>query len=213
MTDPQNQNDYSTDQQVPIFNSLWAAFRIARGDFSAYAALPVSISGFWQSFWAAPIVLPMRMVLLWLSYTTLLEQGLTPSAIVGFEAFGFLIDWAAFPLVMIPAARMMKVTHRYVPYIIAYNWTKVPTYLALSAVIALFMATSDGETMNPLAGMLLLIVTAWSFWLRWRVARDVLEVTSFQAVAFVLLDTAVALFVSGMLNAIIGDGAAPVQGL
>lgn len=185
-----------------IVNGVFGAFRLARGDFGGYDNFPNTIQGFWQSFWAAPLTVPIRLILL-ASTFSLATAELGTGTLIAVETIGFLLDWAIFPLVMIPVARMMNITHRYIPFIIAYNWTKLPIYLVLS--FAMLIAMGDGgETINPIGGVLVLIGTVWSFWLRWRVARDRLELAGLPAASIVLLDTALAVIMTGIIGQIVG---------
>lgn len=190
-----------------ITNGIFGAFRVARGDFGGYDNFPNTIQGFWQSFWAAPLTIPIRLMLL-ASTFSLATAELGTGTLVTVETIGFLLDWAIFPLVMIPVARMMNITNRYIPFIIAYNWTKLPIYLVLSLSMLVAMG-GGGEEINPIGGLLVLVGTGWSFWLRWRVARDMLQLTGLPAASIVLLDTALAVIMTGIIGQIIGP-VAPV---
>ncbi|MGB0920045.1 MAG: hypothetical protein ACPG1C_01865 [Alphaproteobacteria bacterium] len=189
-----------------ITQGIIGAFKVARGNFDGYRHFSNTIDGFWQSFLAAPLTLPIRVLLLAGTFS-LATETLSSNMVFLVETIGFLIDWIVFPLLMIPITRMMNITNRYVPFIIAYNWTKLPIYLAVS--LALFIAMSPGEgAMNPLGGMLVLLAGGWSFWLRWRVAKDMLEITGLNAAVIVLFDTGIAIVMSGLIAQMIGPATA-----
>lgn len=185
-----------------IANGIFGAFRIARGDFGGYDNFPNTIEGFWQSFWAAPLTVPIRVLLLLGTFSAIAaELGATTVILV--ETAGFLLDWAMFPLVMIPIARMMNITHRYIPFIIAYNWTKVPIYVVLSLSMLIAMS-GEGDTINPIGGLMIILASGWSFWLRWRVTRDLLQLNGLAAASVVLLDTALAVIMTGLIGQLVG---------
>ena len=186
-----------------VIGGIAGAFRVARGDFSGYEQFDQSANGFWRSFLAAPLLLPVRYILLLVG----LGAVQTEANFVALEALAFLVDWLVFPLVMIFMTRMAGISHRYAPFVIAYNWTKLPIYIVVA--IAMGIAVSgDAETINPVGAMLLMAASFWSLWLRWRIAKDMLEVPGLHAAAYVVLDTSIALIFTGLIGGMIPDPAA-----
>lgn len=107
-----------------IVRSLRGALLLARFDPRGVGHFDVTLDGFWRSFVGALLVAPFFIG------GMLAEAGDAEIAWLS-ETFRYLTGWALFPLVMIPMARVMGLSARYVPFVIAYNWMQVVARMTL----------------------------------------------------------------------------------
>jgi hypothetical protein len=156
----------------------WLLFRL---DPRGAHEFDLSLDGFWKSFWAPALMLPLDVL------ATLLlmpENGATTMAAVN-EALGFVLFFIVWPLLLIPICRAFRLTSNFVPYVVAYNWSTVVT-MALMLPVALLLASEGGRGgVGAIALIGLLIV---SFIYQFVIVRMVPAATIPVAAALVVLD-------------------------
>jgi hypothetical protein len=79
------------------------------------------------------------------------------------EMIAYVISIAAFPLAMVVVARQFNLSHRYVPLIVAYNWSSVIMLGALTFILALFSLEVFSVMMA--GGLMALTMLVWPFYL------------------------------------------------
>jgi hypothetical protein len=174
-------------------NNLAGAWQIMLGRPQGFSRLDISLDGFWRSFAAIILLVP-------LTYASLLSQDLynrncgIPDRLTGgaFGTYGIalIVDWVAFPLIFAVLARIFSLGTRYVPFIVTRNWASV-ILAALSAVVDLVhLGGILPSRFLPAAG---LIVTAIAIYFSYMVARTALGVSVLTAVPIVVLDVLVSL--------------------
>ena len=170
--------------------SLGAALALARRDVSALDRFDLTESGFWHSFAAAFIVLPMAALYIiakrhiWLQTepSVPLPNAFVQSLI---EIFAFALDWALLPILMIFITRRLGLTQRYVPFVVAWNWSNVIAALfALPPVLLLLFGLARPQE----ALFLNVVATALVVYYQQRVAQVALAIPMLAALAFPLLD-------------------------
>lgn len=180
-----------------VRHALATALRVARFDKGAMAEFDHSFEGFFRSFIGIALCAPLYILVLVAerrlatdlaaSTPELSGAGLPPPGLgyFAFEAATYLLEWLAFPLVMIGIARLIGAGARYVPYIIAYNWSGV---LVLTATTIPYILYLFGVV--SLTGVVILYypVAIFTFIYRWRIARDGLQIAPLTATGIVLLD-------------------------
>lgn len=108
--------------------SLIGAWRLARMKPDGFAWFDLSADGFWRSFLAVPVVMP-----LFLGFIAV-QAGPGPASWAGYvfvEVVGYLLAWATFLALMVPFARFFGLGPGYVPFVVAYNWAQVLILMAL----------------------------------------------------------------------------------
>ncbi len=164
----------------------WLILRLK--DDEALAHFNFSESGFWRSFSA---FIPAALIYLLAARLGIPAQAQTDSqqaAILGSLIAGVLnlaLQWVAWPLVMVPAARILGLARRYGAYIIVYNWSSVLVLLVQVPPQALYYAGLIGK---DAAGFFSLVLLVLILVYRWRIARLALEAPALIAAALVLLD-------------------------
>jgi hypothetical protein len=205
--------------------ALAGALALARFDRKGMEYFDLSYDGFWRSFnaiWvtlpiviASAIVTPEVVRRLTELQPELASAAHTPQNIALFsvtESFSFVAGWLFFPVAMIWVARMLRIGGRYVPLIVAYNWSRV-----ISVYAALMPAVLFGVGLLGAGGMLLLQFVAFIFILayRWfviRTATGLAGTTAFGLMLFELLGAFLVDAIAGQLYWLFEPGAAPPPG-
>lgn len=165
-----------------IAAALYGAFVLARFDARGMQHFDVSLSGFWRSFFALVLVLPFGLYSLMQSYP---ETEASRTWVILVVAIHQVVDWISFPLVMVPIARRMGLSHTYIPFIIASNWSTV----IQSALFFLLSVVVQINVLPLLAlQMITLVILVYAFMYQVFVARMALTASALLAVAVTLLD-------------------------
>ncbi len=167
-----------------IIKSLYGAYRLGRFSLDGMSYFNISASGFFRSFSAAAVVAPFFLILLLVRFAGMEEPPAFGRYLI-LEVLSFVIAWCVFPLVMEGLSRSMDRSDKYVPFIIAYNWSMVPQNVIYIVVILCghIGIFSDGTT-NGLA----LIVLIWSLAFTGFIARTALGVSPITAGGVVFMD-------------------------
>jgi hypothetical protein len=188
-----------------IRHALATAFRVARFDTKAMAEFDQSFEGFFRSFIGIVLCAPLYVVVLFaerriavdatVRFPDLSAAGLPPPdlAYYAVEGGSYLLEWLAFPLAMIGIVRLIGAGARYVPYIVAYNWSGC---LILTATMIPYVFYLAGVL--SLTGVIILYYPVAIFTLvyRWRIARDGLRISAMTATGIVTLDFLLSILVA-----------------
>lgn len=173
------------------------AVRLARFDEGGMASFDVSLDGFWRSFSAALLLAPFVAVLR--------AHGFPPTdsplLLVGLiEVTEYAASWAVFPVVMVFLARFLGLSARYVPFIVAWNWSMVVQIAFLFPIVLLemlgFFSPALSQTLQLFALVYVLIYVTF-------VTRTALDTGWLTATGIVFLDVVLELlmlsFAEGLL--------------
>ena len=165
--------------------AVGGALRLACGDRRGLGFFDTSIDGFWRSFRAALICYPLYLALLSFrvpgaSWT---QSGVPTILIV--ETIAFVISWTAFPLLILPLARLLGREDRFLAFIVVYNWSQIPQTV-LFVLVGLDGAT--GLLAPSAAGFAQLVAAIAVLVYEWYIARVALLVTGAQATVVVMVD-------------------------
>ncbi len=190
-----------------VFRSLTGAWLLARRAPSALTYFNLTIEGFWRSFAAVLLVAPIFFVFATLDFTadtaSSADDGVRPDAAGHYVGTAVLlaVSWISFPLIMVPVSRVLGLAHRYVTYIIVYNWSSVLAEVVLAAPVALlYLGVIGVDTARGGFGIALLLVVVY----RWFIARIALETTGLVASAMVLLEFTLSIAISQYGGQIVG---------
>jgi hypothetical protein len=179
-----------------VRHALVTAFRVARFDTGASEAFDHSFEGFFRSFFAALLSLPLYVFLVVVEQRFVNDEPVNganraaaaPSLGAGYwliEMIAYAVDWVALPLAMVLIVKLIGASHRYVPFVIAYNWGSCLVYLAMtipSTAFLLGVATPTGIFILSY-GVAVFVITY-----RWRLARETLQISGLNAAAIVIFD-------------------------
>lgn len=142
-------------------SGLYGAWRLAQGDRNGLGYFDASYYGFWRSFWAAAIVAPAYVLIIGLSQG---NEGVTagPMRVLAVHAIAYALDWTAFPLAMVFAAKALGRDATYLRFIVALNWAKVLEAAALlPAALIAAMAPGGPAEIVPLLAFGAVLVYHW----------------------------------------------------
>ncbi len=135
-----------------IAAALYATWRLAQLDKTAFAHFDTSVSGAYKSFFAAVIVAPGYALILLLNYSGL-SFAASPLAIAVMTLLAYVILWLLFPLAAHAFLRGLAMENRFLPLLVAYNWAQC---LIVYAILPLVALTASG--MMPGVSQLLTFV-------------------------------------------------------
>ena len=183
-----------------IIRSLYGALHLARGDTSGMAFFNATEQGFWRSFTAAILIAPLFALLLTIRYHVN-EAGVSLLRFTAIETIAYVVSWVAFPLLLFHLTDILGIGHRFIRYIVAYNWASVLQnllYLPFALLVEAHLVQGAGSTFFGiiLFGLVLLYT--------WFVTRTALEVTNLLAAGLVMIDLVLSIFINtitqGMLR-------------
>ena len=187
-------------ERAEVERSLRAAWDLFLDRPDAMDGFDLSEEGFWRSFRAIALVVPLFVLglLAQLRLTDTWAQGLGFWVLNGIL---LVLDWFAFPLLLALVAGPLGIGRRYAAFIIARNWASVWAYALMGAISFLVVLGLIG----PESGMLLIGI-AWLVVLYYAfiVARRGLEAGILLAVGVVIADTALSLTLSQLIDWLAG---------
>lgn len=180
-----------------IARSLHGAWRLARFDPNGMNYFDLSIGGFWRSFGAAAVVLPVYIYFVAVNFDGT-DASTAWFVIVKVLAYG--AAWAAYPIVMVGIARILNLTGNYIPFIVASNWAsvlQVLLFIPVNTVVGFGGVENNGGATLYLLTMM--IVLAY----QWFVARTALQTTVGIAAGLVAVDLFLGLLVAGLFDSLV----------
>ncbi len=190
-----------------IRHSSTGAWQLFLGEANGMHAFNTSFEGFLRSFGVVVLVFPLFLIFCSAELMILedLEEPDTPVPSPGFY-FGartivLIVDWLAFPVLMIFIARLLDLGSRYVSYIVAYNWTALIAILPLSLPLIFF-----GYNLIPALVALVLSVIGLGIVMRyrWFVAVTALGVGGWTAFGLVVIDLALSFTLTELTSRAMG---------
>ena len=160
----------------------------------------LSVDGFWRSFAAALLVAPAYALVVVDQYAHL---GWPESKLwtVLAETISYVVGWLAFPIAAIFLTRLLGLASRYVPLIIANNWSAV-VQMALYATVVLV-----GTLLPPqLRALALLVATLTVLTYQWFVIRTALGTSGGTASGLVVIDVLLSMALSRGLDGLLQPG-------
>lgn len=162
-----------------------------------------SIHGFWRSFQVIFLLIP-AFLLSGLSEKQLYfienlyhPEGFPNRAFWTAQAFGLGIDWVALPIILAALAVPIGISHRYVPYVVARNWTSLLASIPFMINYMLFLL---GIISPGIAVLLSLTCVVVVLWYRFLVARIALQASISLAVGIVVLDILLSLVIAEIVG-------------
>ncbi len=161
-----------------------------------------SVNGFWQSFFAIVICIPMVVYIYFVQpvfgalqvQTSMgdLNSVFTAPPPLPF-ALQYAFSWIAFPVAMIPFSRVFDLSQNYIAYIVAFNWANVLT--AAAGAFYFFMIRSGFIGVGG-AGLLGLFLFVMLVRLEYLIAQRMLVASSLLAVGVIVFQAGVSLIVA-----------------
>ena len=172
-----------------IGRSLAGSYRLMSRDATGMKEFEISIAGFWRSFAAILLTAPAFVIALAedrLRAGLPLEAGLfADGGIVATQIAALLGGWLVFPLAMIAIVRRLGLGHRYIGYIVAWNWSVVLATMMLSVPQALHVLGLATTSLAVVYAIAFMVIVAHH---RWFLAKAALGISGGLAGLLVLVD-------------------------
>lgn len=182
--------------------SLYASWRLARGDTRGLGLFNTTVEGFWRSFLAMVLVAPLFAILLFLRYHV--ETGsAAPIRFFAVQTLGYIVAWFAFPLIMFYVVQAIDRERRFFTYVVAYNWSSVLQNLIY---LPLAMAAELGLLPAELSSFLSFVVLTLVFVYIWFVTRTALAITGLLAAGIVAGDFVLSIVVNTVTEGLLRAG-------
>lgn len=185
-------------------HGLFGAWRLLHLDKTALQHFRTDSTGFWNSFWAAAVVLPA--VALETLLLTVDDSG-QPVASGGLHAVLiylqiFVIAWLLFPLVMAGVTDSINRGERFVLFVVAWNWSNIVRVAIVLPAVVIFAA--EGVETPGWGAALYLVAQLATLVYAWAVARIALDVPPLSAVMVVVVELSVSIMLWLIAQSLIG---------
>jgi hypothetical protein len=188
-----------------IAHQIETATELFRVNPAAVERFDISADGFFRSFLALFLAAPFAVYQIVVGYRFTLETATAamattlptiPDFSIGFallESVQYVVRWVALPVVLGFAAKSLNLSHRYVPFVVAYNWATFVTHLLTMAPMLLY---GLGVADLVLTHVLLAAVIGFALYYGWSVAVSALQVPALIGVAVVAFDFLMSAFIA-----------------
>ncbi len=161
-----------------ILNALWGAWRLANFDRTGFARFEITAAGFWHSFIAVAVGMPLFALHSFLEHRAA-EQMLTAMGKQPvFHAYylnagvDYLLMWPAFALVMVLLTRIAGRAPHFAGLVIAYNWSRVIAMaIRLPVMVMLVWGGLGATAFTTIAALTYILIFAYQWYLA-KVALD-----------------------------------------
>ena len=181
------------------FQGAWALLLNRREGMQAF---DVSVDGFFRSFGIVFLLAPLYAIAA-LAEVRLLQidgapvDGFPLTWFFVWKFVGLGVDWLALPIVLALLAKPLGLAARYVPFIVARNWTS-PLAMSLSILPSVLFAS--GLIGQELAAILFLVVVMGVIRYQYQVVRIALQTTIAMSIAVVAFDLTLSLVLAELVN-------------
>ena len=178
---------------LAIAAGLQGAWLMARARPYGLLLFETTPAGAARSFLALVFCLPVHLVLRFSAPS----GPVVPPRVLMLEVLGFIIMWFGFLLLSHRLASAIGREDHWPRFLAAWNWSQVVQYAALFLVTVPLAVLGVPSGISQALG---LAVFGYAIWLEWYVVRLSLGLPGVGAAGFVLLDLAMAVIVSGIVQ-------------
>lgn len=139
-----------------IFEGLYGAWRLLLGDRGAVALFDDSVAGFWKSFFAAILVLPIYLVMTAMGVIEFDSSRSLPAIVLIVLEF-YIIAWVLWPLIIGHVLPVLDRDDKFTLYIVAYNWMSAvgAGLFFIAVLVTTLLPIPDGFAALIMVGALL----------------------------------------------------------
>ncbi|TYC49163.1 hypothetical protein FMN50_24155 [Rhodobacterales bacterium] len=162
-----------------------------------------SIQGFWRSFSVIFLLLPAFLASATAEKQFYFDENMFhPDAFPNgaywtAQFFGLGVDWVAYPILLALLASPIGISSRYVPFVIARNWTSLFASIPHLIIYLLFLLGVISTGISVLLSFATLLAVLWY---RYTVARIALQASISLAIGVVVLDIVLTLVISQLVG-------------
>lgn len=190
--------------------SLDAAFALAMRDERAWAKFDLTTDGFFRSFAALLLVIPLHVLTDFLISLVVADRRLQQKEPVATRAYELgdaifatvvlVAEWLIFALVMLFVLRFLGFAQRYSAFIIAYNWGRVVVALVN---LPPFLLHAAGLLTVDQALNLNLVILGLTLYYRFYIAQSALGASWGTAASITLLDLLMQIYLDVVHRALV----------
>lgn len=165
--------------RAEILSSVYGAWLLVRRREDGMRWLNLTVEGFWRSFFAAVLILPLYVPF------SLIEAGMreVPAGpYLARELVGYVLVWVCWPLALLALCWLLARTRRFAAMVIASNWVSVPEFAILAGAHLLALA------LPPFALIAVVAAIAFVLAIEYFVARTALAVGPAPAIGVVTVN-------------------------
>lgn len=186
-----------------IQRGIYGAALLGRFDTRGMEVFDISADGFWRSFIAVAITIPLYVLMLLTPAVG--GQDSTLRGQIGVDISAMLLTWLAVLLVMMVLARLVKCSEQYVAFVIAYNWSNV-IVTGVMVVAGAVGSVFAGTVLEP---GVLLVAALYVVVYNWFVIRESLKIDTILAILLLIVAMIVELLVDYGVGAVAGLESVP----
>lgn len=165
-----------------VLSSLIGATRLLRRDAGGLSDFNLTEEGFWRSFFAMALVLPMS------AFAAIMfreNAEVSATVLASRTTVNLVLQWAVFTALMLIFTRSLGLGHHYMRFITVYNWSSVVATGCMMVPVLL-----HGMNLIGIEGALLVVFFIFLLMLAyfWFVARLTLETSGGVAAGIVFID-------------------------
>ncbi|MCB8821694.1 ABC transporter permease family protein [Microvirga rosea] len=188
-----------------VNRSFKGALDLLNSRVEGLRAFDMSERGFWRSFAALWLTLPAYIVSIAIERLRLGLLSPNHPLLDSFQidvvvALGQLASFLALPIVMIWGTRQLRLTHRYVPFVIVMNWINVIAMLVMSVPYMLLLL---GWATPPLAGLFSLAFFVIVLRAQWFATKATLGLPGLAAFGIVTLGVTLNSLIDTLMRALL----------
>lgn len=165
--------------------------RLVRFDPVGFLFFDASRRGFWRSFGAALVCLPVWALAEYEQILSLHGEGVP--RFLAIQVSAYAMSWLAYPLLVLKIADMLDVWPNYYRYMVAYNWFQ-PVLQLMWVPLLLLHAITGGQS-GDLVRLLYLLIQIGQGAYGWFMARFGLGLSGWNALALTLIDVLLGLLI------------------
>lgn len=176
-----------------IVNSLFGVYLLARRDPHALTCFNMSMEGFYRSFLAMILALPLFAIENSIDY----REIPTDTSIVPFLLYlclALLISWGSYLAIVAVLARYMGFSDRYSIFVVVYNWMQFGIILVWFPISII----ATGIFPENVAATITLLFIAASYALLWYMLKVTLNLTGMTAVGLAFLEFLIVILVQSI---------------
>ncbi len=177
--------------------ALKGLLRLTRFETDGFHHFDASLDGFWKSFWAAALALPVWALLQ--AEQMAAAHPAAPLRYAALQSIAYAVGWLAYPLLMVRISRFLDRQHNYFRYMVAYNWFQLVEAAAWLPLLVLIGSQAPAD----LIALVWLATHAALFAYGWFIARHGLEIEGTTAGALVIIDFLLGLLIDGVTNSLL----------
>lgn len=191
---------------IEIKRSLFGAWRLFCGDPNGLKEFDLSEGGFFRSFAVVILIAPLYIASLITERSLVLAEHLniddfSDSRFFLVRALSLIVDWFAFPILMVFVTRQLSLGGRYAAFITVRNWAALPAAALTTSPTLIYGIGLLPLTATTFATFICLVIVLRFGWF---IAKTTLMTNSVIAAGIMALDLVLSLVIGRLGDLLAG---------